>query len=185
MTLLHDLSKIHGEANALTNEQNRDKRVGLVQDADWDTLEVQKLVNGAGLGDEASVVQPSECAHGEAAVLNFINLVPCQGLRILAEAERVETKVARLAVAVQSLAQGNGAENLEEGAEQKDLGHAAGFDEEVVGFGRVHGLDTRELEDLLDDNTENAKHSDAACSKRKRGKVGGNMLDIADGGGCT
>jgi hypothetical protein len=52
----------------------------------------------------------------------------------LGQAERIELEVARGTLALDSVEEGDAAEDLSKGGPQKDLGHAAGLDEEVVGI---------------------------------------------------
>lgn len=134
-----------------------------MEDVHGDALEVCELVEDTCFGDKACMIQASESAHGEAAVLDLVDLVLLENFGVLAETERVEGKVARFAVTFQGLLECDGAENLEEGTEEENLGHASLLDEEVVGGGGAHGVDAWESEELREDDAEDTEHCDAAC----------------------
>lgn len=121
-----------------------------------------KLIDDTGLGDKACVVQATEGAHSQTAVLDFAELILLEDGRVLAKSKGVKGEVTGSTGAVQCSLEGNRAENLKEGNEEEDLRHASGLDEEVMCFGRVHGLDTREADNLREHDTENAKHRNTA-----------------------
>ena len=58
-------------------------------------MEVGEVGDGAGLGDELLVEDAAEGDHGEAAVLDLLELKHLELVRVGAEAERVEAEVAR------------------------------------------------------------------------------------------
>ncbi len=101
-------------------------------------------------------------SHGEAGVLDLSLLVPGKGGIILGEVEGIESVVTGVALALEGLKEGNNAEDLNEGDPEDDL-RATSLGNEVV-----VGIDGGELGEegegvlLLDKETKNSKHGEAA-----------------------
>ena len=101
-------------------------------------MEVLEVGDGARLGDELLVEDATKGDHGEAGVLDLLELQVGEGLRLLAEAERVEAEVAgdralidRVAVELEAddAAGGLGVEeDVDVAEEEEDLEPAGGGD---------------------------------------------------------
>lgn len=129
----------------------------------WKSLEVTELLKHALVGKEGSVIESTKSAHGKSAVLQLRQVIPLELFRILAQPQRVEAEVAWSAFTLECPDEGKGAEYLEEGHKEKDLGHATSLNEEVVCFNWVQSLSPREQEEFGHDVSENREHGNAAC----------------------
>lgn len=114
------------------------------------------------------MVETTEGAHGKTAVLQLGQLILLELLRVLAQPQWVEAKVAWGTFSLERPDEGQSAEYLEEGHEEEDLGHATGLNEEVMCCDRVQRLTPREQEKLGHDISENSEHCNAAYCARKR-----------------
>lgn len=77
-----------------------------------------------------------------------MKVITCAAVPVhLGEAKGVELEVAGVALALDSLEEGNAAEDLQEGGPKEDLRHAARLDEHIVG---LDGRQLRASEDQRD-----------------------------------
>mmetsp|Transcript_30663 Transcript_30663/g.64162 ORF Transcript_30663/g.64162 Transcript_30663/m.64162 type:complete len:244 (-) Transcript_30663:144-875(-) len=127
-----------------------------------DRLEVGELLKNRGLGDDSLVDEAANGDHGKAGVLDLSKAVPVEGGLILGEVERVEREVTRGALALEGLEEGNYTEQLNERDPENDLLATALGDEVIVGVDGGELGEEREGVNLLDNESEDSEHSEAA-----------------------
>mmetsp|Transcript_15473 Transcript_15473/g.33354 ORF Transcript_15473/g.33354 Transcript_15473/m.33354 type:complete len:215 (-) Transcript_15473:64-708(-) len=125
---------------------------------------MRELLESSLVRHKHSVDHSTNADHGETAVLKLVELKLLQRSRVLTEPERVEAKVARLALALKSLLDRKVGNRLEHGNEQQNLRHASSLKVVVVRVGREHlgEVLSTECEHFLDQKTNRCKHTHAA-----------------------
>lgn len=125
---------------------------------------MHELINGTSLGDPLLMDETAYSNHSQSAVHNFIGLVLLERGGVFAQAQRIEPKITRFGLSLDSLLQPVAADTLKQDNEHQNLTHATRLDVEVVSIDGQHlrKVAAAKCEQFLDNHAESGEHTNAA-----------------------